>query len=127
MLDIGLSYKPSKPKMRNKNVSHLDQIRDYPISLHALLKLEKQGKAVLIYLDESYFNINQSDMHSWNLSTGKPIINKSTSRGQSLIFIHTTMKDGPLCYFDVIKGRPSDKIKWKVDTPHGNSLDIRNI
>ena len=48
MLDIGLYYKPSKPKMRNNNVARLDEIRDYLISLHALLKIEKEGKAVLI-------------------------------------------------------------------------------
>ena len=41
MLDIGISYKPSKPKVRKNNVARLDQIRDYSVSLHALLKLEK--------------------------------------------------------------------------------------
>ena len=66
-------------------------------------------------------------MQSWHLSTGKTIQNKLTSRGRRLIFIHDITKDGPLCDFDVIKGRPIDEIKWKVDTPHVNSLDIKNI
>ena len=61
MLDIGLSYKPSKPKICNNKIARLDQIRDYLISLHALLKLEIEGKAVLIYLDESYCNTTHSD------------------------------------------------------------------
>ena len=50
IFDIVLSYNSSKPKMCNNNVARLDQIRDYLISLHALLKLEKEGKAILIYL-----------------------------------------------------------------------------
>ena len=50
MLDISLSFKPSKPKLRNNNVARIDQIRDCLISLHALLNLDKEGKAVLIYL-----------------------------------------------------------------------------
>ena len=127
MLEIGLSYKPSKPKMRNNNVVCLDQIRDYLISMHALLNLEKEGNAVLIFLDDSYCNTTHSDTHSWHLFTGNPIQNKSTSRGRSLIFIHDITKDGPLCDFDVIKGRPIDEIKWKFDTPHVDSLDIKNI
>ena len=44
-----------------------------------------------------------------------------------MIFIRATTKDGTLCDFDVIKGRPIDKIKWKGDTPHVNSPDIKNI
>ena len=41
MLDIGLSYNPSKQNMRNNNVARIDQIRDYLISLHAMSKLDK--------------------------------------------------------------------------------------
>ena len=78
MLDIGPSYKPRKPKICKNNVARLDQIRDYLIYLHALLKPEKEGKAVLIYLDESYFNTNHSNNQSWHISTGKTIQNKST-------------------------------------------------
>ena len=48
MLGIGLSYNPSKPIMRNNNVACIDQIRNYLISLHGLLKLEKEGKVILI-------------------------------------------------------------------------------
>ena len=44
-----------------------------------------------------------------------------------MIFINAITKDGPLCDFDVIKGRPIDEIKWKGDTPHVDSLDIKNI
>ena len=44
-----------------------------------------------------------------------------------MIFIHAITKDGPLCNFDVIKGRPIDEIKWKGDTPHVDSLDIKTI
>ena len=113
--------------MRNNNVARLDQIRDYLISLHAMLKLEKEGKAVLIYLDESYFNTTYSDTHLWDLSTGKPIRNKPTSRGRCFIFIRPIKRDGPLCDFDLIKGRPIGEIKWKGDTPHVNSPDIKNI
>ena len=58
-------------------------------------------------------------------TTGIPIKNKSTSRGQRLIFIHAITKDGSLCDFDVIKGRPIDKIKWEGDTPHVDSPDIK--
>ena len=78
MLDIRLYYNPSKPKNRNNNVAHLDQIRDYLISMHALLNIDKEGKAVLIYLDESYCNTTHSYIHLWHLYTGKPIRNKST-------------------------------------------------
>ena len=127
MLDNGLSYKPSKPKIRNNHVARLDQIIYYLISLHALLKLEKEGKVVLIFLDESYFNTTHSGTHSWYLSTGKPIQNKSTSRGWSLIYVHDITKDGPLCDFDVIKGRHIDEMKWKGNTPHADSMDIKTI
>ena len=90
-----------------------------------LLKLDKEGKAVLICLDNSYCNTTHSDTHLWHLSTVNPIRNNSTSRGRSLIFVSAIMKDGPLCGFDVIKCRPIEKIKWKVNTPHVNSLDIK--
>ena len=73
MHDIRLSYKPSKPKMRNNNVARHDQIRDYLISLHVLLKNEKEGKAVLICLDESYCNTNHYYAHLWHLYTGNPL------------------------------------------------------
>ena len=63
MLGIGLSYKPSKPKMCNNNFSRLDQITDYLISMHAMHKLEKEDKAVSIYLDELYCNTTSSDTH----------------------------------------------------------------
>ena len=96
MLDIGLSYKPSKPIMCNNNVSLLDQIRDYLIYLHALIKIDKEGKAVLIYLDELYCNTTRFDTHSWHLSTDDTIRNKLTSRGRCLIFIHDIMKDCPM-------------------------------
>ena len=58
-------------------------------------------------------------------TTGIPIKNKSTSRGQRLIFIHAITKDGSLCDFDVIKGRPIDEIKWEGNTPHVDSPDIK--
>ena len=41
MLDIGLSYKTIKPKIRNNNVARLDQIRYYLISMYALLNIDK--------------------------------------------------------------------------------------
>ena len=44
-----------------------------------------------------------------------------------MIFIHAITKDFPRCDFDVIKGRPIDEIKWKGDTPHVDSPDIKNI
>ena len=37
------------------------------------------------------------------------------------------MKDGPLCNFDVIKGRPIVEIKWKGNTPHVNSPYLKAI
>ena len=39
MLDIGVPYKPRKPKICNNNVARIDQIREYFISLHDLLNL----------------------------------------------------------------------------------------
>ena len=66
-------------------------------------------------------------MHSWHLSTVNLIRNKSTSRGQRLIFIHAITKYGPLFDFGVIKGRPIDEIKWKGDAPQFNSPDIKTI
>ena len=44
-----------------------------------------------------------------------------------MIFIHAITKDGPLCDFYMIKGRPIYEIKWKGDTPHVNSPCIKNI
>ena len=44
-----------------------------------------------------------------------------------MIFVHDITKDGPLCNFDMIKGRPIDEIKCKGDTPHVDSLDIKTI
>ena len=44
-----------------------------------------------------------------------------------MIFIHAITKDVPLCNFDIIKGRPIDEIKWKGDTPHVYSTDIKTI
>ena len=78
MLDIGKYYNRSKSKLYKNNVTRLDQIRDYFISLHAMLKIEKEGKAVLICLDRPYCNTAHSDMHSWHIYTGKPIQNKLT-------------------------------------------------
>ena len=127
MLDIGLSYKLIKPKLCNNNVARIDLIRDYLISLHVLLKLEKEGKAVLICLDKSYFNTTHSDTHLWYLYNGNPILNQSTSRCQRLIFIRSITKYGPLYNFGVIKGRPIYEIKWKDDTQHVNSPGIKNI
>mmetsp|Transcript_21520 Transcript_21520/g.44287 ORF Transcript_21520/g.44287 Transcript_21520/m.44287 type:complete len:705 (+) Transcript_21520:260-2374(+) len=118
MLDLGLSYKPSKPKARNNNVARLDQIRDYLIDLHSLLKKEKDGEVVLLYIDESYCNTNHSDTHSWHLSTGTGTRNKSTSKGRRLIFLHCITKDGPLVDIDPATGRPVDELDWKRDTPH---------
>ena len=92
--------------MRNNNVARINQIRDYLISLYALLNLEKKGNAVLIYLDESYCNATYSTSYLWHLSTGKPIQNELTWRGRRFIFIHAITKDGPLSNFDVIKERP---------------------
>ena len=66
-------------------------------------------------------------MYSWNLSTINLIRNKSTSRGQRLIFIHAITKYGPLFDFGVIKGRPIDEIKWKGNTSHVYSPDIKII
>ena len=126
-LTLAYPTRQANQKICNNNVACLDQIRSYLISLHALLKLDKEGRVVLIYLDESYYNTNHSNTHSWNLSTGKSIQNRSTSRGRHLIFINAIKKDGPLCNFDVIKGRPIDEIKWKGDTPHVDSLDIKTI
>ena len=40
MLDIGLYHNPRKNKVRNNNITRIDQIRDYLISLHAMLKLD---------------------------------------------------------------------------------------
>ena len=37
------------------------------------------------------------------------------------------MKYGPPWNFDVIKGRPIEKIKWKGDTPHVDSPYIKTI
>ena len=44
-----------------------------------------------------------------------------------MIFIHAITKDGPLCNFDVTKGRPIGEIKRKGDTPHEDFTDIKNI
>ena len=54
-------------------------------------------------------------------------MNKSTSRGWFLIFIHAITKDSPMSNFGVIKGRHIDEIKWKGDNPYVNYLDIKNI
>ena len=113
--------------MQNSSVARLEQIRDYLIYLHVLIKLDKEGKVVLIYLDGLYCNTTQSNTHSWNLSAGNPIKNSSTSRFRCLISIHAITKYGPLCDFDVIKGRPIEKIKCKGDTPHIDSPDIKTI
>ena len=95
--------------------------------MHALLNIDKEGKAVLIYLDESYCNTTHSYTHLWHLSTGKLIRNKLTSRGRRLISIHAIMKDGPLWDFDVIKERHINDIKWKGDTPNIDSPEIKTI
>ena len=97
------------------------------ISLHALINIEKEDKAILIYLDETYCNTTHFNTHSGHISTGNPIQNKSTSGGRSLIFIHAITKDVPLNNIDVIKGRPIDKIKRKDDNPHVDYLDIKTI
>ena len=73
LFDIGLSYKPIKPKVHNNDVACLNQIRDYMIYLHALINLEKEVKAFLIYLDESYCNTTHSNMHVWHIFTGNAI------------------------------------------------------
>ena len=44
-----------------------------------------------------------------------------------MIFIRAITKGGTLCDFDVIKGRPIEKIKWKGDTPYVNSPYIKTI
>ena len=80
---------------------------------------------VIIYLDKLYCNTTHSDTRLWYIFTGNIIRNKSTSIGRILIFIHDITKDGPRCNFDIIKGRPTYKIKWKVDTPQVNSTDIK--
>ena len=49
--------------MHKNNVARIYQIRDYWISLHALPKLEKEGKAVSIYLDKSYCNTTHYNTH----------------------------------------------------------------
>ena len=90
------------------------------ISLHALLKLKKEGKAVLIYLDESYCNKTHSDTHSWHISTGKHIKNNLTSRGRCFIFIHAITKDVPLCNFDVIKVRT-------IEESNGRAIPLTSI
>ena len=66
-------------------------------------------------------------MHSCHISTGKPIRNKLTSRGRILIFIHDITKDSFLCNFEIIKERPFEEIKRKVNNPHVNSPDIKTI
>ena len=44
-----------------------------------------------------------------------------------MIFIRAITKDGPLCDFGVIKGRPLEEMKWKGETPHVDYPDIKTI
>jgi hypothetical protein len=93
---------------------------------HRLDCAEREGKAVLVYTDESYLHQNHAPGKSWiSMNKDGDVIDRGTSRGRRLVMLHAITRDGPLVTNDAA-GNPIETLQWKAkatdkketDTPH---------
>jgi hypothetical protein len=87
-----------------------------------LLKVDKYLKAIasgediiIVYMDELYVDTIHLVRCPY-VPKGDSSINKSSSKGQRLIILHTISDKGPLC--ERIKDIHVDNLDWNGDTPH---------
>ena len=123
---LGWSWAGVKPRKTKGDLDRRDVIVAYLRDFGRALKLEREGKAVLVYTDESYLHQNHCPGKSW-ISKDKEgnIVDRVTSKGRRLIMLHAITKDGPLVTRDD-NGDPIETLRWKAsenarvetDTPH---------
>jgi hypothetical protein len=70
-------------------------IKEYAVALQE----ESEGKAVIVYMDETYLNVGYQLSHSWfSISSDKHAKELRSAKGSGrLIILHAVTKDGLLC------------------------------
>ena len=125
-----------KPRKTKGDLDRRDVIVAYLRDLGRALKLEREGKAVLVYTDESYVHQNHCPSNSWvSVGVDGNIVDRGTSKGRRLIILHAITRDGPLVTYEG-QGparKPIETLVWKppgasataaeTDTPHPIDTD----
>ena len=117
-----------RPRKSKGDLDRRDVIVAYLRDFGRALKLEREGKAIIVYTDESYIHQNHCPLNSWlSKDPDGNIIDRTTSKGRRLIILHAITKDGPLITNDS-EGIPIETLSWKppdssanakeTDTPH---------
>ena len=116
------SWGPVKPRKTKGDLDRRGVIVAYLRDLGRALKLERDGKAVLVYTDESYVHQNHCPSNSWvSVGVDGNIVDRGTSKGRRLIILHAITRDGPLVTYEG-QGptrKPIETLVWK---PPGASL-----
>ena len=75
-----------------------DRIREFVKGLAHALKLEEEGSAVIVYMDESYIHEGACSMKAWQRANNEGVTEqqRSTTKGKMLIIVHAITKDGLL-------------------------------
>lgn len=90
---IGYGYKEAK-KGFTPTEARKARVREYLIDLSKALKEEKDDRAVLVFMDESYCHVNHCRTTSW-FGKGETRVN-TKSKGGRVIIVHAISRDGPL-------------------------------
>ena len=80
------------------------QLRKHWLQRDLALKLQAEGKAILVYVDESYVHQNHFPKDCW-FHPDRPHVVRPAGKGQRLIIVHAISKDG-LVYAHVDGERP---------------------
>ncbi len=123
---LGWRWGKVRPRKTKGDADRKDVIVAYLRDFGRALKLEREGKAVLVYTDESYLHQNHAPGKSWiSMNKDGDVIDRGTSRGRRLVMLHAITRDGPLVTNDAA-GNPIETLQWKAkatdkketDTPH---------
>jgi len=124
---LGWRWGKVRPRKTKGDADRKDVIVAYLRDFGRALKLERDGKAVLVYTDESYLHQNHCPGKSWiSMDKDGDVIDRGTSRGRRLVMLHAITRDGPLVTIDTATGDPIETLQWKAsataqkktDTPH---------
>ena len=72
----------------------INQIRHFLLQYDRVLKEQAAGRAIIVYMDESYCHQNHYRGLCWHKKNGTVI--RPRGKGQRIIILHAVTKDGPL-------------------------------
>ena len=110
---LGYKWKKARGEVKYMSKKSIDKERKFMVEYAEALRLEEEGKAIIMYTDESY--VNQHHHSDWGWYQEEEDDKHRSSKGVRMIITHCITKHGPVVTRDADTGYPIEEGALEVD------------